>query len=162
VGRRSAKTGERKYRGEVDELGSGGSPCCRPFFPIRNSCTRNIAGTLTRSCRRKRRRGERRDEEMGEREKERRIERIRNEGEKCASPAKRREGGGEGTRDKRRWRRQLRDPRSRRHGCFLSIVPFCLTMLPVSPVAIYFFNIHETCQRGILQVFGTSCRFNYQ
>lgn len=60
MGRRSAKTGERKYRGEVDELGSGGSPCCRPFFPIRNSCTRNIAGTLTRSCRRKR--GEESDE----------------------------------------------------------------------------------------------------
>lgn len=38
------------------------------FFPIRNSCTRNIAGTLTRSCRRKK--GEE-SERTGERERER-------------------------------------------------------------------------------------------
>lgn len=52
---------------EVDELGSGGSPCSQSFFPVRNSCTRSNAGTLTRSCRRKR--GEERTREK-ERESE--------------------------------------------------------------------------------------------
>lgn len=134
VGRRNTKTGERKYRGEVDELGSGGSPCSQSFFPVQNSCTRSIAGTLTRSCRRKK--GEGRWENERERERAWGIEWIR-KGKKRVLFAEEQEKRNE-RQDKRRWRRQLRDPRSRRHGCFLSIVPFCLTMLQVSPVPIYF------------------------